>query len=69
MQVLNACLEGKDFLVANRFTLADLNVASVVDILFALGEDLSPYPHVAHWFKKATDRPSYRKFQQICEQD
>lgn len=65
LTTLEAGLNGKDFLAASRFTVADLNVASVVDVLMGLKFDLSAYPNVTKWFGRCTDRAAYKKVQQL----
>ncbi|MGZ3790211.1 MAG: glutathione S-transferase family protein, partial [Bacteriovorax sp.] len=57
LNVLNASLEGKKFLVGNQFTLADLNTASVVGICPMIGENLSSYPNILGWLGGISDRP------------
>lgn len=61
MGILNQSLENKKYLVGNRFTLADLHVASVVNIASSLGFDLTPYPQVNAWLKACQDRPAWHK--------
>jgi len=59
--ILNRSLENKNYLVGNRFTLADLHVASVVNIAVSLGFDTKPYPQVQAWAKACQDRPAWHK--------
>lgn len=59
--ILNNALNNKSFLVGNRFTIADLHVASVAGIALMLGFDMKPYPNVQSWLKACHDRPAWHK--------
>nr|WP_295905482.1 glutathione S-transferase family protein [uncultured Bdellovibrio sp.] len=61
LTVLDKGLEGKNYLVNNRFSLADLNVASVLNIVTALGYDTSSYANIQRWAKAYSDRPAFQK--------
>jgi glutathione S-transferase len=64
LKILEKFLEGKNYLVANRFTLADLNTASVIEILQTLNFDFTPYPNVSKWLETLQERPAYKKLQE-----
>ncbi|MEK6736451.1 MAG: glutathione S-transferase family protein [Pseudomonadota bacterium] len=61
LEVLNNHLTGKDFLVANKFTVADINMAGVLS--YALGGkfDFLPYKNVARYLDAILSRPARRK--------
>lgn len=61
LAVLNNHLAGKDFLVAGKFTVADINMAGVLS--YALGGELdfSPYHHVARYLSAILSRPACKK--------
>ncbi|WP_394808303.1 glutathione S-transferase family protein [Nitrosomonas sp.] len=61
LEVLNIYFNGKDFLVANKFTVADINMASVLS--YALGGefDFSPYQNVARYLDAILSRPTRNK--------
>lgn len=60
LTVLDKVLGSRAWLVdPNRFTIADLNVASV--LYQALFADLSRYPNLKAWLTRAWDRPAARK--------
>ncbi len=61
MLILENHLDGKEYLVQEQFTLADLHVASAVNIGVGLGYDMSPYPRVSAWLTKLKSRPAYVK--------
>lgn len=60
--ILNTALESKKYLVGNKFTLADLNTASVATIAGHVGFDLKPYANVNAWLAAIADRPAYQKY-------
>ncbi|WII72563.1 glutathione S-transferase family protein [Bdellovibrio sp. 22V] len=61
LKVLNGELAKTTFLAADRFTVADLNVASVVSLIQALGFDIAAFPHVQKWMSMCADRPAFQK--------
>jgi glutathione S-transferase len=62
--VLNAQLEGQEFLLGGRFTVADLNVASVLSFTRMVGEDLSRWPALHDWFTGCMAREALARAQQ-----
>ena len=65
LAILNAQLEGRPYLLGADFTVADLNVASVLSWVRFLKVDLAPYPNVARWFGECTSRPALKKAQSL----
>ena len=59
--ILNSELEAREYLAADRFTVADLNVASILGWAKAAGMDLEPYPNLKAWLSRCTSRPAARK--------
>lgn len=59
--ILEGCLAGKDYLVGNAFTLADLNVGSAVATAQRGGIDVAAYPLITAWFGKLAARPAFLK--------
>ena len=58
LAVLDSALEGRDYLVSDLFTVADLNVASVLSWALPARLDLSAFPNVARWLGACTSRPA-----------
>ncbi len=58
LSVLDAHLADHEFLVADRFMIADFNVAAQMALMRMVNYDLDPYPHVKEWVNKAWARPS-----------
>lgn len=59
LKVLDAHMAGRDYLIADRFTVADLGVAGVLSLTAMIKYDLSPYPNVKEWFARCLARPAY----------
>lgn len=59
LKVLDAHMAGRDYLIADRFTVADLGVAGVLSLTAMIKYDLSPYPNVKEWFARCIARPAY----------
>ena len=61
LEILNTYLTGKDFLVVNKFTVADINIAGVLS--YALGGkfDFSSYKNVARYLDAILSRPARKK--------
>jgi len=57
--VLDAALARDQYLLGNRFSVTDLNVAGVVAGLGFANFDLAPWPKVAAWLKACTGRKAF----------
>lgn len=57
---LNTWLSSHRYLLGDeRWSIADLNVATVIEWGIAAGMDLGKYPALARWWKESTSRPAY----------
>jgi len=65
LAVLDQALAGKDYLVGNKLTLADLNAGSVVNIAVALQIPLDQFPNIGRWLGRLKERPSFKKFTEL----
>jgi glutathione S-transferase len=61
LKVLDDRLKSQEYLLGKDFTIADLNVASVLTLSTFVGFDLSGTPAVQKWFQKCVSRPSQQK--------
>lgn len=59
--VLNDALEGRDYLLGDTFTVADLNVASVLSWAVPAGIDFSDRPHLSAWLSRCAGREAAAK--------
>lgn len=58
LRVLDQALQGKSYLVGDRFSLADLHLASWVSYIGMFGLDLAPYASIAAWSERCLKRPA-----------
>jgi glutathione S-transferase len=61
LHVLNDALAGRSYLATDDFTVADLNVASILAWGKMARLDLSGAPHVAKWLDASLRRPAYAR--------
>jgi glutathione S-transferase len=60
--VLEQTLTDRDYLVGNRFTVADLNVSIVMSLINRLALDITRYPNVRAWLDTCLGRPAGKGF-------
>ncbi len=58
-QMLDDRLAGKDFLVGDSFTVADINVAITISYADAVGCDYQQFVNVVRWLKQLMTRPAF----------
>ncbi|PLL11428.1 glutathione S-transferase [Tabrizicola sp. TH137] len=58
---LNAHLAGRDWLVGNRFTVADINTAECLRYAQGHAALIAEFPEVDRWLKAAQARPAFQK--------
>lgn len=61
--VLEGALAGREYLAADHFTVADLNVASVLAWAAPAAGLQAERPHVKAWLARCLGRPAHRKVQ------
>ena len=59
LAALNGVLAASPYLAGDRFTVADLNLASAM--FRARRMDLAPYPHVKRWLEECFARPAAKR--------
>lgn len=57
-KVLDAQLAGSSYLLGQHFSVADLNVATVMDLAPQCGIALDAWPHMQSWHQRCLDRPA-----------
>lgn len=60
LAVLDQHLADRDYLLGDGFTIADLNVASVMSWLQVSRQDLSAWPRVVAWMARCLKRPAIK---------
>ena len=68
-EVLEAHMEGREFIVGNEFTLVDVAAWGWLDkAAVVLGEEgLAPYPNLNRWFDAVNSRPSAVRARDIAK--
>jgi glutathione S-transferase len=68
-KVLDGVLVDRPYLLGVRFTIADLNVASV--LIYAARAQLTfeRYPHLADWLARCYARPAFAAYEKAAEAD
>ncbi len=61
LKILDNQLEGNEYILGNRFTLADINVASCVLVADFAKYDYSAYKNVSRWIAALNKRPSFKQ--------
>jgi glutathione S-transferase len=65
LRVLDGALARSANLLGADFTVADLNVASILAWARPAQVDMSPFPKVAEWLKNCAERPAARAARQM----
>lgn len=66
MKVLESQLEKKKYLVGEEFSLADLNVASVVGLCSEIKFGLLEYENIKAWLGRISTLSSYQRYLKLC---
>ncbi len=61
LRVLEAHLATRPWLAGDRFTVADVNVASIVSWIRPAPQVLAVFPAVSDWLQRCLDRPAQRR--------
>lgn len=64
LQILDGALADRRYLVADRFTVADLNVAAVLSWAKPAKLNLSDRPHLLDWLDRCLKRPAFKRARQ-----
>jgi glutathione S-transferase len=62
-RVLDQALAGREYLLGDQFSVADLNVASVLAWCRPAHLDLADYPHLDDWLGRCLARPARKQAQ------
>jgi glutathione S-transferase len=65
LRVLDGALGHTANLIGDSFTVADLNVASILAWARPAQIDMSPFPRAAEWLKNCAERPAARAARQL----
>jgi glutathione S-transferase len=59
--VLDKALTGQQYLVENKFSLADLHVAAWIGYVGMTGVDMAPHEAIMAWKDRCLERPAYAR--------
>lgn len=59
--VLDIQLKGREYLVGDKYTIADIANFSWVNVAYFAGVDLSKFTNLNAWWKRINDRPAVQK--------
>lgn len=59
--VLDNQLKDNDYLVGNKYSIADIANFSWVNVSYFAGVDLAKFPNLQKWWKRINDRPAVQK--------
>lgn len=65
LATLDSALSKSKYLVGDVFTVADLNMASVVNITTSIQMDISAYKNIRSWLNNIMERPAFQKYIKI----
>jgi glutathione S-transferase len=65
LRVLDGALGRSPYLLGDSFTVADLNVASILSWARPAQIDMSAFPKLAEWLKNCAERPAARAARQL----
>jgi glutathione S-transferase len=65
LKILDQALAGKDYILGKSISVADFNLASVVNIAYGFEFDMKPYAAIAAWMEKMRSRPSFKKVAEL----
>jgi glutathione S-transferase len=63
--ILNGALAARKFLAGETFSVADLNVASLLGWGKLAELDFAPHPNVAGWLETCLSRPAYQRIRSL----
>ena len=58
LQVIDAALAGRDWLIGTQFSVADLNVACVMQTMKRAGVETAVHANVHRWLAACSERPA-----------
>ena len=61
LSILDSYLDGKDFLVTNKFCVADINVAGILSYARNGEYDFTPYKNVSRYLDNILSRPARKR--------
>lgn len=69
LSVLNSHLADRDYIAAERFTVADVNVASIIAWAKPASALLQGFEHVERWLTRCLQRPAQLRVREMARRD
>ncbi|MGH1357556.1 MAG: glutathione S-transferase family protein [Burkholderiaceae bacterium] len=69
LTIIDAHLASRQWLAADRFTVAEVNVASVLAWARAMSDFAGQFPHLADWLTRCLARPANRRVRDLARQE
>jgi glutathione S-transferase len=69
LALVEAQLAKADFLVGNRFTVADLNMSEVMRYVMSETDFMAHYPHILAWYERCHARPAFQRMWAVREKE
>lgn len=69
LAVINGFLENRQWLAADRFTVADVNVASILSWARAIAGLEQQFPHLGVWLARCLARPAQQRVRELVNQE
>jgi glutathione S-transferase len=66
LKVLEAQLDGHEYLLGNDFTIADLNVAAILSFALLVKLDMSATPKAQAWLQKCLNREANQRVRKMA---
>jgi glutathione S-transferase len=63
--VLDTHLKDRSFIIGDRLTVADINIAAVMHFIPIAGIDISPWPSLKRWLENCLQRPAARDLRSV----
>jgi glutathione S-transferase len=60
LRIVENALTGRQWLVGDKMSIADMHLASWMDYVRMMGIDLSNAPNINGWIERVTSRPAYK---------
>ena len=58
--MLNGALQDREYLLGSKFTVADLNLASICSWAKPIKYDFKAFPKTGAWLDRCLSRPAYK---------
>jgi glutathione S-transferase len=65
LRTLDDSLANCSFITGEQFNLADLNLASVVEISESINYPISEFTNITKWLERVKNRPSFKNLQEL----